>query len=134
MDAAEVFSDMPGSPIQRPDFTLELSDDGAILLVWRRELILSGAVAETAMAEVNRLCGVDRHPMLVDMSTTAEVERKARAVFARPCQANRIALLGRSPVDRVLANFILGVSTVPCPTRFFTSKSDAMSWLWKVSD
>ena len=64
---------------------------------------------QCAMLKVNQLCGENRHPMLVDMATTADVSRGARAVFGRPCQASRIALLGSSPVDRVLANFFLGV-------------------------
>ncbi len=63
------------------------------------------------------------------MATTAAVSRGARAVFGRPCQASRIALLGASPVDRVIANFILGVSALPCPTRFFTSATEATCWL-----
>jgi hypothetical protein len=67
--------------------------------------------------------------MLVDMATTADVTRAARAVFGRPCQASRIALLGASPVDRVLANFFLGINTVPCPTKFFTSEPAALTWL-----
>ena len=67
--------------------------------------------------------------MLVDMATTAEVSRAARAVFGRPCQASRIALLGSSPVDRVIANFFLGISKVPCPTKFFTAEREALAWL-----
>ena len=71
--------------------------------------------------------------MLVDMATTSSVTRAARAVFSIPCAASRIALLGASPVDRVLANFFLGVHIPPCPTRFFTSRSEAMNWLGQVS-
>lgn len=81
------------------------------------------------MFRVNELCGEDRHPMLVNMATTADVTRGARAVFGRRCQASRIALLGASPVDRVLANFFLGINSVPCPTKFFTSERDALTWL-----
>jgi hypothetical protein len=95
-------------------------------------VVITEAAAESAMAKVNEICGTDRRPMLVDMATTAEVSRGARSVFGRPCQASRIALLGSSPVDRVIANFILGVSSLPCPTRFFTSEPDAMTWLMET--
>lgn len=67
--------------------------------------------------------------MLVDMAATQTVSREARAVWATPCAASRIALLGSDPVDRVLANFFLGIRRPPCPTEFFTSRSEAMSWL-----
>lgn len=81
------------------------------------------------MAAVNEAAQGAEYPMLVDMATTESVHRHARAVFSIPCAASRIALLGTSPVDRVLANFFLGVHIPPCPTRFFTSRGDAMVWL-----
>jgi hypothetical protein len=110
-------------------FNLELDAEGLLRLTWARDASITEADAEAAMAQVNALCGGSRHPMLVDMATTAEVSRGARAVFGRPCQASRIALLGASPVDRVIANFILGINKLPCPTRFFTNKAEAESWL-----
>jgi hypothetical protein len=110
-------------------FDLILDTEGLLRLTWARGASITQADAESAMGEVNALCGVNRHPMLVDMATTAEVSRGARAVFGRPCQASRIALLGSSPVDRVMANFILGISRLPCPTKFFTSEHDALAWL-----
>ena len=108
---------------------LSLGTDGVLRLTWPRGASITAEDAERAMLRVNQLCGSDRHPMLVDMATTADVSRGARAVFGRPCQASRIALLGSSPVDRVLANFFLGINAVPCPTRFFTSEPDALTWL-----
>jgi hypothetical protein len=108
---------------------LTLDGQGVIQLKWPRAVSISQADAEAAMRGVNELCGQLRHPMLVDMATTAQVSRGARAVFGRPCQASRIALLGSSPVDKVMANFALGVSRLPCPTRFFTSRTEAMAWL-----
>jgi hypothetical protein len=114
---------------ERTEAGLTLDADGMLRLRWPRGAVITEADAEHAMLRVNLLCGENRHPMLVDMATTAEVTRGARAVFGRPCQASRIALLGSSPVDRVLANFILGINSLPCPTRFFTSERDALVWL-----
>jgi hypothetical protein len=111
---------------EKGDLTLE---GGVLHLRWPRGAAISEADAENAMGRVNGLCGENRHPMLVDMATTEKVSRGARAVFGRPCQASRIALLGASPVDKVLANFILGINKLPCPTRFFTSREEAMAWL-----
>ena len=110
-------------------FDLVLDGGGLLRLTWARGASITEADAEAAMAKVNALSGTRRPPMLVDMATTSDVSRGARAVFGRPCQASRIALLGTSPVDRVLANFFLGIHKVPCPTKFFTSESDALAWL-----
>jgi hypothetical protein len=110
-------------------FNLELEADGLLRLTWARGASITEGDAEAAMGQVNALCGDSRHPMLVDMATTSEVSRGARAVFGRPCQASRIALLGASPVDRVIANFFLGLNKLPCPTKFFTSEAEALTWL-----
>jgi hypothetical protein len=111
------------------DFDLVLTPDGLLRLTWPQDASISEGDAEAAMRQVNLVCGEERHPMLVDMATTAAVSRGARAVFGRPCQASRIALLGSSPVDRVIANFFLGINKVPCPTKFFTSEPEALEWL-----
>jgi len=106
-----------------------LEPPGLIHLVWDPNVRIEEADAQAAMAAVNDIAGAAEYPLLVDMANTASVSRKARAVFSIPCAASRIALLGASPVDRVLANFFLGVHIPPCPTRFFTSRAEAMRWL-----
>jgi hypothetical protein len=109
--------------------SVELRADGIIHLVWKGRVNIKAGDAEAAMAAVNEASKGSEYPMLVDMATTDSVDRRARAVFSILCAASRIALLGTSPVDRVLANFFLGVHIPPCPTRFFTSRVDAMAWL-----
>lgn len=111
------------------DGTVTLDQDGVLRLRWAPGIHISEQAALDAMALVNELCGDNRHPMIVYMARTASVHRKARAVFGKPCAASAIALLGASPVDRVIANFILGVSTLPCPTKFFTSEDEAETWI-----
>ncbi len=109
--------------------TVDLDDDRYIQLVWNRSVRIEEVDAQEAMAAVNVVADGGEYPMLVDMATTESVSRQARAVFSIPCAASRIALLGSSPVDRVLANFFLSLHVPPCPTRFFTSRDDAMAWL-----
>lgn len=114
--------------------TLELRSDGVLHLIWKPKARIGLEEAQAAMAAVNDVAGKRRYPMLVDMATTEDVTRAARAVFSIPCAASRIALLGSSPVDRVLANFFLGLHTAPCPTRFFTSRPESMDWLMQQTD
>ncbi|MBE0009974.1 MULTISPECIES: STAS/SEC14 domain-containing protein [unclassified Arthrobacter] len=115
--------------IEGIDATLALGTDSILRLRWARGISIAEEDARRAMDWVNELCAGARHPMLVDMATTKAVSRGAREVFGLPCAASRIALLGSSQVDKVIANFILGVSALPCPTRFFTSETDATDWL-----
>ena len=109
--------------------TVILGSDGFINLVWNPGIVLEVDDAQAAMARVNEMATGSRYPMLVDVKDTQSVTRQARSVSSIPCAASRIALLGSSPVDRVVANFTLGLQLVACPTRFFTSRDEAISWL-----
>jgi hypothetical protein len=114
-----------------PDRLMEVRLDplGIVRLTWSPGLQITDTLARRAMELVD-LTNTDRErALLVDMTGTAALTRGARMTFTRRCSASRIALLGRSPVDRVIANFALGVSSTPVPTRFFTSELAAVAWL-----
>jgi hypothetical protein len=117
-----------------PQMAVSEDGDGLIRLRWAPGVTITGDLAREAVAAVDRICAGRRQPMLVDMAATAAVTRDARAVFARKTSASAIALLGKSSVDRVIANFVLGVTSVPVPTRFFTSETDALGWLVDARD
>ncbi|MCU1515735.1 MAG: hypothetical protein JWQ75_456 [Pseudarthrobacter sp.] len=109
--------------------TIRLGADGIIYLVWKPGIVLDGVDVHAAMATLSEITGGSGHPMLVDMGTTKAVTRQAKSVFQIPSAASRIALLGSSPVDRVIANFTMERQALPCPTRFFTSRNEALNWL-----
>jgi len=116
-------------PLDAAKGSLEMGTDGVLHLRWHPDVHIEVDDATAAMAKVNEICEHKQHVMLVDMAAVGSVSREARAIWSIPCRASRIALLGKSPVDRVLANFFLGVHVPPCPTRFFTSRSAALGWL-----
>ncbi len=109
-------------------YTVVLRGDGIIHLVWNPHVCIEAGDAREAMAAVLDLAAGNEHPLLVDMTMTASLEHQARAVFSERC-ATRIALLGTSPVDRILANRVLSAQRQPCPKRFFNSASEATRWL-----
>lgn len=109
--------------------TVSLENHEVIHLLWKPKVRIEAADARAAVAAVNTIAQESEYPMLVDMSTTESLSRRARSVFTIRCAASRIALLGTSPVDRILANWSLGVQNLPCPTRFFTSRTEALKWL-----
>lgn len=112
-----------------------LGAEGIIHLAWSPGIVLEAEDVHVAMAMVNEIAGHRELPMLVDMGSTHAVTRQAKSVFVIPCAASRIALLGSSAVDRVIANYTIGRQHgLPCPTRFFTSRSEAISWLLKSTD
>jgi hypothetical protein len=111
---------------------LQLRSDGILHIVWQPKSSLEEADIKAAMATVNGVCQGTARPLLVEMTDVGTVSHAARAVFSTPSSASRIALLGSTPVDRVVANF-RGPQSHPCPTRFFTSKTEAVGWLLEDS-
>jgi hypothetical protein len=114
----------------RPELAFSLHVDGNIVVVrWLPGVEITGGLASTAMATVDELNGDRKRPLLVDMTGTANVTREARGVFSGECQVSRMALVGRSAVDRMIVNFALKVSRIAIPSRFFTSVPVALAWL-----
>jgi hypothetical protein len=109
--------------------SLRLSPQGVLHLQWAPGIAITEREAQAAVTLVNDVCSGAARPLFIDMTGTLSVSRDARTVFTHSSCASKIALLGASPVDRVLVNFFLGVHTPPCPTRYFTSRSEAVSWL-----
>ncbi|WP_457964762.1 STAS/SEC14 domain-containing protein [Arthrobacter sp. D1-29] len=119
---------MKHTPIDSGKATLELLPNGVVNLTWQRHANLEIADVTAAMASLDDVCHGVPHPLLVDMGGTMGVSHDAREAFSAPSAASRIALLGSTPVDRILANF-RPAGSYPCPTRFFTDRTEAMSWL-----
>ncbi|SKB70685.1 hypothetical protein SAMN05660916_02211 [Arthrobacter sp. 31Cvi3.1E] len=110
-------------------FELSMDDAGILHLRWEHQAVIEATDAQEALKTINTLCGLTRHPLLVDMATIARVSREARAVFGGPCLAAPVALLGASPVDSVLAHFVLAMNKANRTKRFFTSQMEAMTWV-----
>lgn len=119
---------MTGSEESDPAFALRV-EAGIVLLRWSPGVHITGPLAAEAMAAVDRLNDDRKRPLLVDMTGTANLARAARAAFESECQVSRMALVGSSPVDKVIANFGLRVSTIAIPSRYFNSVPAGLAWL-----
>ncbi|MBG6189875.1 hypothetical protein IWX64_000802 [Arthrobacter sp. CAN_A212] len=108
--------------------------DWVIRLVMPQGVEVTGEIAEAHAARARALAGDDLRPVLLVISGVSAISREARAVLASSRTSSAIAVLGESPVDRVIANFLLGGEPPPCPTRFFTTESEAMAWLGSGPD
>jgi hypothetical protein len=102
---------------------------GIVMLRWAAGVHITGPLAVEAMAIVDRLNGEGKRPLLVDMRGIGRLAREARAAFEQECQVSRMAVVGSSPVDRVIAHFGLQVSSTTMPSRYFDSTPAALSWL-----
>ncbi|MFD1211750.1 STAS/SEC14 domain-containing protein [Arthrobacter sp. GCM10027362] len=110
-----------------------LSDGGnAIRIGLPRGVPITGALAEAAAARFGELVSAGPRAVIMTVTGVASITREARAVLAGVAGISALAVLGESPVDRVIANFVLGAGPLPYPSGFFSSESRALAWLEDV--
>lgn len=100
-----------------PTGAVELHD-GILYLRWASGAVIEEQDVRAAMAALHSVGQGRVYPVLAEMTTTAWLSCRARKVLSGPCQATRIALLGSSPVDRIIASFFLSRYSQPYTARF----------------
>jgi hypothetical protein len=70
---------------------------------------------------------------LVQLAEVRSVTRGARTFFASSPEnmavASKVAMVGASPIARVIGNFFLGLNRPPVPVRLFATDAEAIAWL-----
>jgi 23S rRNA U2552 (ribose-2'-O)-methylase RlmE/FtsJ len=111
-------------------------------IVWG-ELKFDVQTLETAIENIDAqerirvLLGKKMTRVLIDMREMKSMNREAREYFAneRTCAIQRAtALLVKSKLTKVMANFFMGLNKPITPTRMFTNPEEAVVWLTAFSD
>lgn len=84
--------------------------------------------------ELLALTGGSRGGVLLDITGVGSVSREAISVYSSAVTVSAFAILGSTPVDRVIAHGLLGLPLPACPSEYFTDEAAALSWLQTVGD
>ncbi|MFP3461394.1 hypothetical protein R5O87_11130 [Arthrobacter globiformis] len=57
------------------------------------------------------------------------IERDAMVQYAQAVTVTALALVGQTPVDRLVAHRLVGLTLPKCPNRYFTNAQEALNWL-----
>ena len=106
--------------------TLELAG-GVLRLSWKQGTYIGIDVATAALDAITTLCQGNQLPMLVEIGGVTH-SAAARRLFPDPANISRMALVGTSPVDRVIAMFRLPMAPAGFPIRYFTTEEKALAW------
>ncbi|MCQ1987817.1 STAS/SEC14 domain-containing protein [Arthrobacter sp. zg-Y844] len=109
--------------------SVEFAEEGHLVLALPPGEVITGTMALQAAEKIQALAGASTLPLLLVLTGVDSVSRSARDVFSAARSLSAVAVMGVSPVDRVIANFLLGGEVQPCPTRYFSSEPDALGWL-----
>ncbi len=115
----------PGAPM----IGVRLLEGGIIEVALPPNREIEGAEARQAGAAVRKLADGKRTAVLLVISGVVGVSAEARQVYAGSIAAAAFALVGESPVDRVIAHYLLRSRTETIPAEFFTSRAAALEWL-----
>jgi len=83
---------------------------------------------------ITRLSGGARMALLVDFTGIKSMSREAREYYTRKEAKSYLlatAIITRSNLERLIANFFLGINRTPFPTRLFNDAQEARRWLGK---
>ncbi|GAA1341002.1 STAS/SEC14 domain-containing protein [Arthrobacter roseus] len=112
----------------------EPSYEGITRIVLPAGATITGDMATAASAAVIKAADGGRRPLMLVISGVSSITREARTVYGGATVSTAIAVVGASPVDRVIGNFLLGGAAPACPNQFFCSEADALAWLERYLD
>lgn len=115
----------------RDTVTVDLSRDGYLHVRWSPGAVVTEIEAIALKSRAAELSAGRALPMLVEMASMKWIDRRATEIFAAPWPLAKMALVGASPVDKVIADFYALRHTHSCQTRFLTSMEEAVAWLTK---
>ena len=118
-----------GDTANAGEASVHLAEGGPLVLRLPAGQVVTGTMALRAAQNIEGIAGTTKLPLLLILSGVESITRGARDIFSAARSLSAVAVLGISPVDRVIANFLLGGEVQPCPTRYFSRESDALLWL-----
>jgi hypothetical protein len=119
------------TPIEIVDPVMSVSRgvDGVVRVRWEPGTAITEDAARRSIELVQNVSGGHKRLLLVDMSEVKSMTRESRNVYAGNDSMLALALVGQSPVVRVIANFALNLHPPSVPTKFCTSVAEAETWL-----
>ncbi|MFF2318799.1 hypothetical protein ACFVTE_21340 [Arthrobacter sp. NPDC058097] len=123
-----------GSDVDRPRTlgdapTIERLDDELVGIILTPGVRITAANIPSIRSQLisvfnERPCG-----LLLHMAGASAIEREAMTLYMQAITVTALAIVGHSPVDRVIAHRLLGVTSPSCPSRYFTQYHEALEWL-----
>ncbi len=119
---------MDGTALTGESFTIELRD-GVMWIEWVSSATVTALEASNLVDRADGLRSCGFPPMLVMLNGMVSLSRGALSTFSHGLSIAAMALVGPSPVDRLLTSYFTEVHDPPYPTRHFAIAEDARAWL-----
>lgn len=105
-------------------------EDNIVREVWSPNTTITLQDAQETVEAVGRLSQGRVLPLLVDTRNVTSIQREARECYAKNTVSCAVALVVKSALNKIIANFFLGLNrTMFFPTRVFNDEAEALNWL-----
>ena len=131
--AHQAVHDAGVTTLGRVPIGVRLREGGIIEVALPANEEIEGPEARVAGAAVRALANGRRMPVLLVITGVVGVSVEARHVYSTSIAASAFALVGESPVDRVIAHYLLRSKTETIPAQYFMSEAEAIDWLGHYS-
>lgn len=113
--------------------SLWLREDGIIHMEPIPDSILNYEGALEEFEIIKKLCGNRKRPVLNILPHVKYADKKGRDFYAKSDEAfhyiSAAAIVPKSPVARLIGNFMLGLNKPRYPLKIFNTKEEAVCWL-----
>jgi hypothetical protein len=111
------------------DFSVDRVSPGVTRIILRPNARITDDDCVRTRAELLALTGGKPGAVLLQVSGVGSVSRTAISHYSEAATVTAFAILGDTPVDRVIAHTLLRLAPPTCPTKYFTDEEEAVIWL-----
>ena len=125
------------NPISRPIANFWTDNEGIVHIHFKPVYNHGIEQARTVVDVHNQLAAGGQVCILADLqSTSSGANREARTYYTTD-EASKykkgMAMVVRTPIQKLLGTIFVGLSRPPYPTKLFTSTEDALGWLHEIA-
>lgn len=90
---------------------------------------LNEATVAQLREQLGGLAGSRKVAVVLELTGIASISRNARAAFASIATVSSWAIVGATPVDRLVGHILLSSEPGSAPAGYFTTEREALDWL-----
>ena len=114
---------------------LQLSEDGIVISKIRKDgsTETGGHIAREIIQATYELCDGNQYPMLAHISNERKLNSEERRYYKNNSidLITKVAMIVKTPYERLIGNFFMGINKLKEPCKLFNDKSKAVDWLLK---
>lgn len=108
---------------------VERIEDGLVRITLQPGARITSAHSVVIRRQLISVFSGEPSAVLLRLDDIAMIDRDAMVQYAQAVTVTALALVGQTPVDRLVAHRLVGLTSPRCPTRYFTDTQDALDWL-----